>query len=71
MAAGDLLILKKNASGGWDEVPASQATSAQVVTGTDNTVMATPMNIHDAEIIPIHVGITAPSNTAILWLDTN
>jgi hypothetical protein len=71
MATGDLLILKKNASGGWDEVPASQATSAQVLTGTDNTLLITPKNLKDAEVISIHVGTTAPSNTTILWLDTN
>ena len=71
MANGDLKALKENASGGTDEVTALQATSTEVVTGTEAAKVATPKNLKDAEMIPIHVGTSAPADTTILWLDTN
>jgi hypothetical protein len=71
MAAGDIKVLKEVTGPLFEEVPAAQATSAEVVTGTENSKLATPKNIKDAEIIPIHVGTTAPADTTKLWLDTN
>jgi hypothetical protein len=71
MASGDIRALQENAGGTLDEVAAIQATSAQVLTGTDNTKVATPKNLKDAEFIAIHVGTTAPADTTKLWLDTN
>ena len=71
MADGDLKALKENASGSLDEVAALQATSTELLTGTENGKVATPKNLKDAEFIAIHVGTSAPSDTTILWLDTN
>ena len=71
MASGDLKGLKENVGGTHDEVPALQASSAEVLTGTENGKVVTPKNLKDAEYIAIHVGTTAPSDTTILWLDTN
>lgn len=69
MAAGDLIGTKSNGTS-FDEVPALQATAAEIVTGTENAKVATPKNIKDAEIVPIHVGASAPADTTKLWLDT-
>lgn len=71
MASGDLRALKENAGGTLDEVNAIQATSAEVLTGTEASKVATPKNLKDAEFIAIHVGTTAPADTTKLWLDTN
>ena len=71
MANGDLKALKENAAGSLDEVAALQATSAEMLTGTENGKVATPKNLKDSEFIAIHVGTSAPSDTTILWLDTN
>ena len=71
MAAGDIKGLVENGSGSLDEVTALQATSAQILTGTETGKVATPKNLKDAEFIAIHVGTSAPSDTTILWLDTN
>jgi hypothetical protein len=71
MATGDLKGLKENSGGSLDEVAALQATSAEMVTGTEVSKVATPKNMKDAEFIPIHVGTSAPSDTTKLWLDTN
>lgn len=71
MAAGDILIHKQNESGGHDEVPAGQASTAEMDTGTENSKLATPKNIKDAEYQRIHVGTSAPTDTTKLWLDTN
>lgn len=70
MANGDLKGLKDNGTGGYDEVTL-QASAAEVLTGTEISKVATPKNLKDAEMIAIHVGTSAPSNTTILWLDTN
>lgn len=50
---------------------ASKASSAEIVTGTEDTKYVTSKGLKDAEMIPIHVGTSAPSDTTILWLDTN
>lgn len=70
MALGDLKGLEEVAGPLFTEKKL-QATSTQIITGTDNTLVATPKNLKDAEMIPIHVGTSAPSDTTILWLDTN
>ena len=69
MADGDLKGLKENVGGSLDEVAALQATSAEILAGTENSKVATPKNLKDSEIIAIHVSLTAPSDTSILWLD--
>lgn len=69
MATGDLKSLVETAGGYLDEVTALQATSAQLLTGTENSRVATPKNLKDSEFIAIHVGTSAPANTSILWLD--
>ncbi|MFZ4706296.1 MAG: hypothetical protein ACOYMF_09855 [Bacteroidales bacterium] len=69
MATGDLKALVETAGGYLDEVTALQATSAELLTGTENSRVATPKNLKDAEHIAIHVGTSAPANTSILWLD--
>lgn len=71
MASGDIRGLKENAGGTLDEIPAIQATSAEILTGTENGKLATPKNLKDAEFIAIHVGTSAPADTTKLWLDTN
>jgi hypothetical protein len=71
MAQYDIKGLVENSGGTLDEVSAIQATAAEIVTGTAQAKLATPKNLKDAEIIPIHVGTSAPSDTSILWLDTN
>ena len=71
MATGDLRGLKENAGGTLDEVVSLQATSAELLTGTEVSKVATPKNMKDAEFIAIHVGTSAPSDTTKLWLDTN
>lgn len=70
MATGDLLGHKSNGTT-YDEIPAMQATSAEILTGTENSKVATPKNLKDSEFIAIHVGTTAPADTTKLWLDTN
>ena len=70
MATGDLLGHKSNGTT-YDEVPAIQATSAEILAGTENSKVATPKNLKDSEFIAIHVGTTAPADTTKLWLDTN
>ena len=70
MATGDLLGHKSNGTT-YDEVPAIQATSAEVLTGTENSKVVTPKNLKDSEFIAIHVGTSAPADTTKLWLDTN
>ena len=69
MATGDLKSLVETAGGYLDEVTALQATSAELLTGTENSRVATPKNLKDSEFIAIHVGTSAPANTTILWLD--
>lgn len=69
MATGDLKSLVETAGGYLDEVTALQATSAELLTGTENSRVATPKNLKDSEFIAIHVGTSAPANTSILWLD--
>lgn len=71
MASGDLRALRENAGGTLDEVIAIQATSAEILAGTEASKVATPKNLKDAGYIAIHVGITAPADTTKLWLDTN
>ena len=71
MASGDIRGLKENAGGTLDEVTALQATSAEILTGTEISKVATPKNLKDAEFIAIHVGTSAPADTTKLWLDTN
>lgn len=70
MATGDIKVLQENAGGTYDEIPVAQASSAEMLAGTENGKIATPKNLKDAEFIPIHVGDTAPADTSILWLDT-
>ncbi len=70
MATGDIKGLKDNGAGGYDEVTL-QASAAEILTGTETSKVATPKNLKDAEMVAIHVGTTAPSDTTKLWLDTN
>lgn len=71
MANGDLKGLKENSGGSLDEVTVLQATSAEILTGTEASKVATPKNLKDSEFIAIHVGTSAPADTTKLWLDTN
>lgn len=71
MATGDLKGLIEVSGPALTEVTALQATSAEILTGTENGKVATPKNLKDAEFIAIHVGTTAPADTTKLWLDTN
>lgn len=70
MATGDLRGLKENSEGSLDEITL-QASAAEIAAGTEISKVATPKNMKDAKIIPIHVGTSAPADTTILWLDTN
>ena len=70
MATGDLKGLKENAEGGWDEV-VLQATAEEMAAGSEASKMASPKNLKDSGFVRIHVGTTAPTDTTMLWLDTN
>jgi len=71
MATNDLKLLKENASGGTDEVPAAQASSSDLDTGTEVGKIVTPKSLKDSKYQLIHVGTTAPTDLTMLWLDTN
>jgi hypothetical protein len=49
----------------------TKASASDIVTGTDDSKYTTSKGIKDAEIIPIHIGTSAPADTSILWLDTD
>lgn len=71
MAQYDLIIHVENATGGYDEIPAGQATTSDLDTGTAQDRIVTPKGLKDAEFQRIHIGTSAPADTTKLWLDTN
>lgn len=71
MAQGDIRALVENSGGSFDEVPKLQATDAETTTGTENSKVVTPKLLKDNLFARIHVGTTAPTDTTMLWLDTN
>lgn len=48
-----------------------KASAAELNTGTDDAKFATAKGLKDAEFARIHVGTSPPSDTTMLWLDTN
>ncbi len=70
MAAGDIKGFVEVAGSLFTET-VLQATSAEILSGTESSKVATPKNLKDAEFIAIHIGTSAPADTTKLWLDTN
>ena len=70
MATGDLRGLKENAGGTLDEVVSLQATSAELLTGTEISKVATPKNLKDSKYRLIEIGTSAPASGEELWFDT-
>ena len=48
-----------------------KASAAELNTGIDDAKFATAKGLKDAEFARIHVGTSPPSDTTMLWLDTN
>ena len=66
----DSSLLLKQPIGNYLDA-SSIATSTEILMGVDNTKIASAKNLKDSEFIAIHVGITPPIDTSILWLDIN
>ena len=71
MATGDIRALIENSGGSFDETTKLQATDSDVTTGTENSKVVTPKLLKDNKFPRVHVGTSAPSDTTMLWLDTN
>lgn len=72
----DGFILEVNESLGKVKLVAKQtipvkATAAELTAGTDDAKFATAKGLKDALFARIHVGTSPPSDTTMLWLDTN
>jgi hypothetical protein len=72
----DGYIFQVNESTGKVKLVANQtlpvkASAAELNAGTDDAKFATAKGLKDAKFIGIHIGTTAPSDTTLLWLDTN
>lgn len=48
-----------------------KASVAELTTGTDDAKFATAKGLKDSEFVRVHVGTSPPSDTTMLWLDTN
>lgn len=69
---GDFKILVNDGAGNYDEIDPANAEGSDVDDGSRRDKIVTPESLHASTVFKrIHVGTTAPSDTTMLWLDTN
>lgn len=56
---------------GLNPIMITPATGAELDTATDTVKHATAKGLKDSKYQRIHIGTTAPSDTTMMWYDTN